>query len=148
MTTLRPSPGRSLPEHPSIFCGGSDWPQTDGTNRAPDADPVAIEPFRDENDGRNFSMLADWVTAAARREIEVVQSLAEGAFAIGNTGIASTHILKVVEAATSIADRVDVLYLAQVSMALGPAVVQDCVAVAVLTSSATAVVQLKELLGG
>jgi Asp/Glu/hydantoin racemase len=86
--------------------------------------------------------------AAAGRAIEVVQSLAEGAFAIGNAGDSATHDRMVVEAAARIADRVDVLCLAQVSMALARAAVQSQVKVPVLTSPATAVARLKRLLTG
>jgi Asp/Glu/hydantoin racemase len=81
-------------------------------------------------------------------DIRVVQTLAEGAFAIGNRGDAATHDRMVVEAAQRIADQVDVLCLAQVSMALARAAVQARVKVPVLTSPATAVTRLKGLLGG
>jgi hypothetical protein len=78
----------------------------------------------------------------------VIESVAEGAFAIGNAGDAVTHDRMVVEAAERIADQVDVLCLAQVSMALARAAVQARVKVPVLTSPATAVARLKTLLGG
>lgn len=81
-------------------------------------------------------------------DIEVVQSVADGAFAIGNTGDAATHDRMVVEAAMRIADTVDVLCLAQVSMALARGAVQAKVKVPVLTSPATAVARLKKLLVG
>ena len=80
--------------------------------------------------------------------IQIVQSVAEGAFAIGNAGDRITHDRMVVEAAERIADRVDVLCLAQVSMALARGAVQATVKVPVLTSPATAVARLKRLLGG
>jgi Asp/Glu/hydantoin racemase len=80
--------------------------------------------------------------------IQVVQSVAEGAFAIGNAGDRVTHDRMVVEAAERIAHRVDVLCLAQVSMALARGAVQAAVKVPVLTSPATAVARLKRLLGG
>jgi Asp/Glu/hydantoin racemase len=87
--------------------------------------------------------------AAARgQEIQVIQSLAEGAFAIGNAGDAATHDRLVVEAAERIADSVDVICLAQVSMALARAAVQARVKVPVLTAPATAVARLKSLLAG
>ena len=69
-------------------------------------------------------------------EIQVVQSVAEGAFAIGNSGDAATHDRMVVEAAERIAGQVDVLCLAQVSMALARAAVQTKVKVSALTSPA------------
>jgi len=80
-------------------------------------------------------------------EIQVVQSVAEGAFAIGNSGDAATHDRMVVEAAERLAGRVDVLCLAQVSMALARSAVQVKVKVPVLTSPATAVARLKAMLG-
>jgi Asp/Glu/hydantoin racemase len=86
--------------------------------------------------------------AAQGRAIEVVQSLAEGAFAIGNAGDIATHDRMVVEAAERVADEVDVVCLAQVSMALARAAVQARVKVPVLTSPATAVARLKTVLGG
>ncbi len=89
--------------------------------------------------------------AAARARgvtIQVVHSLAEGAFAIGNAGDAATHDRMVVEAAERISDEVDVLCLAQVSMALARGAVQAKVKVPVLTSPATAVARLRTLLAG
>jgi Asp/Glu/hydantoin racemase len=80
--------------------------------------------------------------------IQVVQSVADGAFAAGNAGDRVTHDRMVVEAAQRIADQVDVLCLAQVSMALARAAVQAGAKVPVLTSPATAVARLKRLLGG
>jgi Asp/Glu/hydantoin racemase len=79
-------------------------------------------------------------------EAKVVESVADGAFAIGNSGDAATHDRMVVAAARRIADQVDVLCLAQVSMALARAAVQAQVTVPVLTSPATAVARLKQLL--
>jgi len=81
-------------------------------------------------------------------EVRVVESVADGAFAIGNAGDATTHDRMVVEAAQRIADQVDVLCLAQVSMALARGAVQATVKVPVLTCPATAVARLKRLLGG
>ncbi|MCX5733865.1 MAG: aspartate/glutamate racemase family protein [candidate division NC10 bacterium] len=85
--------------------------------------------------------------ATARgRDIHVVESVADGAFAIGNAGDAATHDRMVVEAALRIADTVDVICLAQVSMALARTAVQAKVNVPVLTSPETAVARLKALL--
>jgi Asp/Glu/hydantoin racemase len=80
--------------------------------------------------------------------IQVVESVAEGAFAIGNAGDAAAHDRMVVEAAERIAGQVDVLCLAQVSMALARATVQAKVKAPVLTSPGTAVARLKKILGG
>jgi Asp/Glu/hydantoin racemase len=90
------------------------------------------------------------VAAAAARgaPITVIQSVADGAFAIGNAGDAATHDRMVVEAAVRVADQVDVICLAQVSMALARRAVQANVPAPVLTSPATAVARLKTLLGG
>ena len=93
---------------------------------------------------------AQLTAAAAARgiQIQVIPSVAEGAFAIGNSGDAATHDRMIVEAAERIADQVDVICLAQVSMALVGAAVQAKVKVPVLTSPATAVTRLKALLAG
>jgi Asp/Glu/hydantoin racemase len=80
--------------------------------------------------------------------IHVLESVAEGAFVIGNAGDAATHDRMVVEAAECLAGQVDVLCLAQVSMALARAAVQAKANVPVLTSPGTAVARLKALLGG
>jgi Asp/Glu/hydantoin racemase len=92
---------------------------------------------------------AQLVAAAQARgvEIQVIQSVADGAFAVGNAGDSVTHDRMVIEAAQRIADEVDVLCLAQVSMALARAAVQAQVKVPVLTSPATAIARLKTLLG-
>lgn len=55
--------------------------------------------------------------AAAGRTIEVVEGLAEGAFAAGMSGDKETHNRLIEEAALKIADRVDTIVLAQGSMA-------------------------------
>jgi Asp/Glu/hydantoin racemase len=93
---------------------------------------------------------AQLLAAAKARgeEVRVIESVAEGAFAIGNAGDSTTHDRMVVEAAQRIADQVDVLCLAQVSMALARGAVQATVKVPVLTSPATAVARLKRLLCG
>jgi len=85
--------------------------------------------------------------AAQGKAIQVVQSLADGAFAIGNAGDRAAHDRLVVEAAERIAGSVDVLCLAQVSMAAVRAALQAKVNVPVLTAPATAVARLKSLLG-
>jgi Asp/Glu/hydantoin racemase len=86
--------------------------------------------------------------AAQGKRIQVLQSLADGAFAIGNAGDAVTHDRMVVEAARRIAGSVDVVCLAQVSMAGARAAVQERLPVPVLTAPATAVARLKSLLAG
>lgn len=79
-------------------------------------------------------------------EIEVITELADGAFAAGNAGDAATHDRLVIEAVERIADSVDVICLAQVSMALVRAQAQVKSRVPVLTSPATAVARLRALL--
>lgn len=87
--------------------------------------------------------------AAARgMDIEVFTSLAEGAFAAGNAGDSATHDRLVIEATERLADTVDVICLAQVSMALVRLQAQARVRVPVLTSPATAVARLRTLLTG
>lgn len=87
--------------------------------------------------------------AAARgMEIEVITGLADGAFAAGNAGDSATHDRLVIEAVERIADSVDVICLAQVSMALVRARAQATSRVPVLSSPATAVARLKLLLAG
>jgi len=68
------------------------------------------------------------------------------AFAIGNAGDGVTHDRMMGEAALRIADTVDVLCLAQVSMALARTGVQAMVTVPVLTSPERADARLKVLL--
>jgi Asp/Glu/hydantoin racemase len=79
-------------------------------------------------------------------KIEVITGLADGAFAAGNAGDAATHDRLVIEAVERLADSVDVICLAQVSMALVRARAQARVRVPVLTSPATAVTRLRALL--
>ncbi|HEX9900930.1 MAG TPA: aspartate/glutamate racemase family protein [Candidatus Methylomirabilis sp.] len=86
--------------------------------------------------------------AAATRgmDIRVLLSLADGAFAAGNAGDSATHDRLVVEAAERIAGSVDVVCLAQFSMARARAAAQARVRVPVLTSPAAAVARLKAML--
>ena len=81
-------------------------------------------------------------------EIDVITGLAEGAFAAGNAGDSATHDRLVLEAVERIADSVDAICLAQVSMALVRVQAQARVRVPVLTSPATAVARLRALLTG
>lgn len=81
-------------------------------------------------------------------QIEVVEAVAEGAFAAGNAGDAVTHDRLVVEAAERLSAQVDVICLAQVSMVLARAAAQACSSVPVLSSPATAVARLRALLVG
>ncbi len=86
--------------------------------------------------------------AAAMRgmEVEVKAELAAGAFAAGNAGDSATHDRLVVEAVGRIAGSVDVICLAQASMAAVRAQAQGKSRVPVLASPGTAVARLKMLL--
>jgi Asp/Glu/hydantoin racemase len=86
------------------------------------------------------------VAAARGMDIQVLLSLAGGAFAAGNAGDSATHDRLVVEAAERIASSVDVICLAQVSMALARSAVQARVRVPVLTSPDAAVARLRAML--
>ena len=93
---------------------------------------------------------AQLTEAAATRgvDIEVITALAEGAFAAGNAGDTATHDRLVIGAVERIENSVDVICLAQVSMAPVRAQAQAKSRVPVLSSPATAVARLKLLLGG
>jgi Asp/Glu/hydantoin racemase len=87
--------------------------------------------------------------AAARAcgyQIEVVEAVAEGAFAAGNAGDAAVHDRLVVDAAERLSPAVDVICMAQVSMGLARAAAQARSRVPVLSSPVTAVARLRSLL--
>ena len=86
-------------------------------------------------------------SAASARgmEIEVVSALADGAIAAMNAGDPATRDRLIAEAAANLSPAVEVICLAQVSMALARAEVQARVHVPVLTSPATAVARLKAI---
>lgn len=87
--------------------------------------------------------------AAARgTDIEVMTAVAEGAFAAGNAGDSATHDRLVIEAVERTAGMVDVICLAQVSMAMVRARAQAKSSVPVLTSPATAVARSRTLVSG
>lgn len=53
--------GRTLVEgDPDQVIWGSDWPHTGGSERPANAKPTDIEPFRDEDEGRNFALVRHW----------------------------------------------------------------------------------------
>ena len=68
---------------PDRMLWGSNWPHTSGANRRTDQDPSVIEPFRFEDDGRNFNLVADWVPEAGLRSAILVDNPAR---AYGFTG--------------------------------------------------------------
>lgn len=87
--------------------------------------------------------------AAARgTDIEVMTAVAEGAFAAGNAGDSATHDRLVIEAVERTAGMVDVICLAQVSMAMVRARAQAKSSVPVLTTPTTAVARSRTLVSG
>ena len=85
--------------------------------------------------------------AAARGlDVEIVSTAVPEAFKAMNAGDTATHDRLVVDAAVAIASRVDVICLAQFSMARARAAVQARVAVPVLTSPTAAGDRLRSLL--
>ena len=50
---------------PDRVVWGSDWPHTGGTNRLANYEATEVEPFRDEDDGHNLSLLTDWAPEPA-----------------------------------------------------------------------------------
>ena len=85
--------------------------------------------------------------AAARGvDVEIVSTAVPEAFQAMNAGDTAAHDRLVVDAAVAIAPRVDVICLAQFSMARPRAAVQARVAVPVLTSPTAAVDRLRSLL--
>lgn len=86
--------------------------------------------------------------AAARGiDVEIVSAVAPEAFKAMNANDTATHDRLVVEAAVTVAPQVDVICLAQFSMARARAAVQHRVSVPVLTSPKAAVDRLRSLLG-
>lgn len=82
----------------------------------------------------------------AGREIEVVKGLAEGAFAAGQSGDKATHDRLIEEVAKTIADKVDVIVLAQGSMAAMEQKLIEMTGKTVLSSPLLGVLGVKEYL--
>jgi Asp/Glu/hydantoin racemase len=85
--------------------------------------------------------------AAARGiDVEIVSAAIPEAFKAMNAGDTATHDRLVVDAAVALAPRVDVICLAQFSMARARAAVQTRIPIPVLTSPTAAVNRLRSLL--
>lgn len=52
---------------PDQVIWGSDWPHTGGSERPVNASPSDIEPFRDEDEGRNFNLIQRWAAQSEAR---------------------------------------------------------------------------------
>ncbi|MBQ1221898.1 MAG: hypothetical protein IIX12_02090 [Alistipes sp.] len=82
----------------------------------------------------------------AGREIEIVDGLADGAFAAGQSGDKATHDRLIEEVAKRIADKVDVIVLAQGSMAAMEEKLIEMTGKVVLSSPRLGVLGVKEWL--
>ena len=82
----------------------------------------------------------------AGREIEIVDGLADGAFAAGQSGDKATHDRLIEEVAKRIADKVDVIVLAQGSMAAMEVTLIEMTGKVVLSSPRLGVLGVKEWL--
>lgn len=84
--------------------------------------------------------------AEAGRQIEIVDGLADGAFAAGQSGDKATHDRLIEEVAKKIADKVDVIVLAQGSMAAMESKLVEMTGKVVLSSPLLGVLGVKEWL--
>ncbi|CAD6560857.1 4-sulfomuconolactone hydrolase [Paraburkholderia sabiae] len=67
--------GQTLVEAaPDQVIWGSDWPHTGGSERPADAKPTDIEPFRSEDEGRNFTLVKSWAPEPAQRHKLLVEN--------------------------------------------------------------------------
>lgn len=85
--------------------------------------------------------------AEAGTEVELVEGLADGAFAAGQSGDGNTHDRLIAEAAQRIADKVDLFVLAQGSMARMEQRLSELTGKPVLSSPVTGVKGLRTFLG-
>lgn len=85
--------------------------------------------------------------AEAGKEITLVEGLADGAFAAGQSGDSETHDRLIAEAAQRIADSVDLFVLAQGSMARMEQRLSELTGKPVLSSPVLGVLGLRKLLG-
>jgi Asp/Glu/Hydantoin racemase. len=84
---------------------------------------------------------------AAGKEIELVEGLADGAFAAGQSGDGETHDRLIAEAAQKIADKVDMFVLAQGSMERMEKRLAELTGKPVLSSPCLGVLGLRKYLG-
>lgn len=85
--------------------------------------------------------------AEAGTEVELVEGLADGAFAAGQSGDGDTHDRLIAEAAQRIADKIDLFVLAQGSMARMEQRLSELTGKPVLSSPVTGVKGLRTFLG-
>ena len=85
--------------------------------------------------------------AEAGKEITLVEGLADGAFAAGQSGDSETHDRLIAEAAQRIADSVDLFVLAQGSMARMEQRLSELTGKPVLSSPVLGVLGLRKRLG-
>lgn len=83
----------------------------------------------------------------AGKPVELVEGLADGAFAAGQSGDGETHDRLIAEAAQKIADKVDIFVLAQGSMARMEQRLSELTGKPVLSSPALGIQGLKKRLG-
>ena len=62
---------------PDRVLWGSNWPHTASAGRAADADPLAEEPFRREDDAANLGLLGRWIPDPVLREAVLVRAPSE-----------------------------------------------------------------------
>ncbi len=84
--------------------------------------------------------------AEAGVEVEIVNGLADGAFAAGQSGDKATHDRLIEEVAKQLADKVDVIVLAQGSMAAMEQKLVEMTGKIVLSSPLLGVLGVKEYL--
>lgn len=84
---------------------------------------------------------------AAGKEIELVEGLADGAFAAGQSGDGETHDRLIAEAAQKIADKVDMFVLAQGSMERMEKRLAELTGKPILSSPCLGVLGLRKYLG-